>query len=99
MNKAREFFEFLKENEELAKELKEKLSAVSETDAEAQAELIAEFAKEKGFEFEAEDLTALKAESRPVSDDELKEVSGGWEWCALNLYCLSIFGRCKLLYI
>lgn len=87
----------LKGNTALIEEQKAYVAAAACKSEEEILEATARFAKQKGYEFEAEDLTHAKAAIREISDDELDQIAGGGaQMCAVNYGCDVVFNTCDL---
>ena len=71
--KLKAFADFLGQNEEIKKALIEKVSQVNE-DSQKKTEIVLAFAKEHGFELNADDL---QQKSEELDDSDLDAITGG----------------------
>lgn len=97
MKKAKDFLKALEENKDLARELDKKLAESGCGSDEAALDATVLFAKEKGYEFEAEELSMAKASKRSMSDDELDGITGGNDFCFGDYACPFIYNKCQFL--
>ncbi|MDO4503314.1 MAG: Nif11-like leader peptide family natural product precursor [Coriobacteriia bacterium] len=101
MKDAQQFLADIRQDKDLAAELEALASSmkeqpVSEEDHRAaDLEALAAFAREHGYQFEAEDLALQTATNREVDDALLDTASGGREdWCLLDYACAFTFMSC-----
>ena len=101
-----DFWKDLSENEELKAELKAEFSkedaAAGKDDLIRKIDIIAEFARKKGYPFEDEDLELAKAKAvkMELSDEELEKIAGGAseqemkQYCFADYLCALVWNHC-----
>ncbi|MDO4502197.1 MAG: Nif11-like leader peptide family RiPP precursor [Coriobacteriia bacterium] len=89
MKDAKQFLEDLKVDQELDQALGAAIADISseEDAAAARVEAITAFAREHGYQFEAEDLSFQDATNREVSDEQLEMAAGGAPKCLGSARC------------
>ncbi len=77
----KKFYEALKSDKAIVKELQKQADAVEEKSPENAAALVVKFAADKGYEFTAEDLKTFEAEMQELGTDDLDKVNAAWSFC------------------
>ena len=80
----KKFYEALKNDAALAGELKTASDELNREAAKKALELVAEFARKKGFDVTAEALKAYETQAQELTEEELEQVNAaGWAYCVL----------------
>lgn len=92
MKNALDFSRDFEQSPEMQIEFQKVISEGGYTDEADALDALVEFAKSKGYDFEAEDFTMARASGREISDEELSVISGGTQpYCLWDYSCYYAF--------
>lgn len=71
----KKFYEALKNDKAMAEELKKQFAAANQETEDGAAAMVVKLAAGKGYQFTTEELKALDAETKTLSQDELDKIN------------------------